>query len=412
MSLARRKWLFTIAAILVLGTGLVLAFRCWNASPPAIGARQPLPGLVWVFEAPEPGFVVAAPCLADSTVYLSVGHRSGFYSRGALYAIDRATGKSKWLFDRGGEMLPSASTPLIAGNRLIFGEGLHSNFACRLQCLDAGSGAALWTYPTGDHIEGSPVLAENTIVFSAGNDGLVCVDAATGKRLWNYSADIHIDSTPWVERGRVYIGSGPSRRFSTQEVICLDLQTGSPNWRMPVKLPAWGSPVVAAGQVFIGLGNGRLTQAASPPDSPAGALACFDAASGAERWSFPVGDAVFAHPVVVGDKVIFGSRDGNLYGLSFDGQERFRIPLGGPVMAAATSHDGLVYAVSVPGRLVCIDPAVGAEVWRYEMDRRGGPAEVYSSPRVSGSQLFQASELKVGLVSFICLHCFELPRAR
>src|SRR5262249_49329613 len=155
----------------------------------------------------------------------------------------------------------------------------------------------------------------DAVYFPAGNDGLFALDAATGKERWNFRADLHIDSTPAVESGRGYVGSGPGRRFKAAEGGCLDAATGRPAGRTPGNLPAWASPAVAGGHVFAGLGNGRLTKGAESPEVPAGALACLDASTGAILWTFPARDAVFGRPVVVGERVVFGSRDGHLYGL-------------------------------------------------------------------------------------------------
>src|SRR5580692_12267393 len=196
----------TVAAILI--TGLAVAFRL-GKQPATVQSVHQGPRLVWVFEAPHPGFVVASPLISDTAVFLATGHTSGFHRRGAVYAIDPITGKSKWVFDRGGEMLPTASTPLLVGDRLFVGEGLHSNFACRLQCLDPRTGTAKWSFPTGDHIEGGAAVVDDTIIFPAGNDGLYALDSNTGKQKWNFSAGLHIDSTPWIENGRVFVGSGP-----------------------------------------------------------------------------------------------------------------------------------------------------------------------------------------------------------
>jgi outer membrane protein assembly factor BamB len=236
------------------------------------------------------------------------------------------------------------------------------------------------------------------------------VEAETGKLRWNFNAGLHIDSTPWIDGNRLFVGSGPSRRFNALQVVCLETKTGTPRWRTPVKIPAWGSPRASEGRVFVGLGNGRLTQAAQPPEQPAGALACFDADSGAERWTFAVRDAVFGRPAVAGGRVAFGSRDGNLYGVTFDGAEAFRLALGSPVMASVAASEGLVYAASLGGRIVCANPADGKELWRYELSDRGNPAEVYSAPVVSGNRLFVVGEMKVGQIGYVCLHCFELPQ--
>lgn len=391
-----------------LSGGLVLAgYAVYSAlRPQADSPPAPLaPRLIWSFEAPRPGFVVGAPVVSEGAVYLAVGHPEGFSQPGVVYARDRLTGKPKWEYSNAGELLHTASTPLLARGRLFVGEGLHNNFSCRLHCIDAASGQPGWTFPTTDHIEGGPALAGKLVVFPAGNDGLYAVEVEAGKRQWNFRADVHIDSTPFVQDGRIYVGSGPSRRYDTLQVICLDAATGRPHWRAPVKIPAWGSPIVADGRVFVGLGNGRLTQA---DPAPAGGIACLDAATGKELWTVAVPDAVFGRPTIAGNRVIFGSRDGHLRGLTFDGKEVFCLDLGGAVMAPPAAVGDVVIAVSVPGRIVAVSAGDGRELWRYELSQRGGEPSVYAGPCVAGKQIFIAGEL-MGRLSVVSLHCFELP---
>jgi len=398
-----------ILMALVGAAGLVVVFY---SRPPAAGpAAPPGPRQVWAFEAPRPGSAVAAPLVTPDAVYLAAVHARGFGLSGAVYALDPATGKRKWAFDHDGEMLLTASAPVLADGRLFFGEGMHANFSCRLYCLDPATGKANWTFPTGDHIEGGPAVNGDTVLFPAGNEGVYALDAATGKQRWHFHADLHIDSTPAVAGGRVYVGSGPSRKFHTTQLVCLDAATGKPVWRTPVPLPAWATPVVTGGRVFAGMGNGRLTEGAQPPDVPAGAVGCFDARTGAELWTVRVADAEFGRPVVVDDRVVFGSRDGHLYGLSADGREVFRLPLGGPVIGGPVVSERLVYAVSVPGRVVCVDPAEGRELWRHELARPGGEPRVYAAPRVAGGRLYVAAEMRtpVAAVGVVTLFCFELP---
>jgi outer membrane protein assembly factor BamB len=394
-----------LAAGAIAGAVAGIVFLRSTSPTPVVPEKSPL-RLIWTFEAPQPGFVVGAPVVSDQAIYLAVGHPRGFHQRGAVYALDPATGHPKWVYDHGGAMLHSASTPLLAGARLFVGEGLHNNFSCRLHCIDAQTGKGEWTFPTGDHIEGGPALAGESVIFPAGNDGVYAVDAKSGQRRWNFNADLHIDSTPFVLNDRVFVGSGPSRRFDALQVVCLEAATGQPVWRTPVNLPAWGSPVVAHGRVFVGLGNGQLTQ---PAPAPAGGLVCLDAATGGLLWTFPVADAVFGRPVVAGERVVFGSRDGNLRGLTFDGKEAFRLPMGGPVMASPTTDGERVVAVAVSGRIVCVNAKDGRELWRYELKERGSEPKVYAAPNIAGRRLFVAGEMMAGPNSVICLHCFELP---
>jgi outer membrane protein assembly factor BamB len=370
-------------------------------TPPAPSLK-----LAWAFDAPHPGMSVAAPLVTPDAVYFAAVHTRGFKLSGAVYALDPNTGKRKWAFDRDGDMLPTASSPILAGGRLLLGEGMHANFVCQFYSLDPKTGREQWRYETGDHIEGGAVTGDGAIYFPAGNDGIVALDL-DGQRKWNYRADFHTDSTPFLANGRLFFGSGASRRFKQSYVICLDAKSGEQVWRTPVPLPAWGPPVVANGKVFVGTGNGRLHEAAKPPETPAGAMSCFDAKTGDLLWAFPLPDAVFAQPVVVGERVVFGCRDGNLYGLSFDGKEGFRVSMGGPVMASAAVAGSNVVAVSVPGRVVCVNPADGAEVWRHTLTER--EALVFAPPVVAGRRLFVAAETKAGNLGVVSLSCFEMP---
>jgi outer membrane protein assembly factor BamB len=384
---------------------LVLIPLAGCGSPPAPttpAAAGPRP--LWVFEASRPGSVVAAPVVTDSAVYLAAVHMQGLRRQGAVYALDPTTGKARWGFDRDGDMLATASTPLVAGGRVLFGEGMHGDKSCRLHCIDT-TGRLLWTAPASDHIEGGPAEAGGLIVFPSGNDGLYAVDAATGAERWHFAADLHIDATPTVANGRVYVGSGISRRFKDLRVVCLELATGNPLWRSPVAVPAWGSPLVHGGRVYVGLGNGRLDV---PAESPAGGMACFDAMTGGEVFTFHTSDAVFGKPVTAGGHIVFGCRDGHVYWLTLDGKPAFKLAVGGPVIGGPAADGNRVYAVTVPGRIVCLDAAAGTEVWRHELARKGAEPLVFSPPCVVGGRLYVAAEMKVGERGLVALYCYSV----
>ena len=385
--------------------GLALTSGC-RPAPSGPTPVPPGPRLAWVFEAPRPGSVLATPAVTSDAIYLAASHPRGPDHTGAVYALDPVTGKVRWTFDRGGTMLPTASSPLAAGGRLFVGEGMHGHFACRLQCGDATTGRPLWDRPVGDHIEGGPALSGTLILFSAGNEGLHAVESASGKLTWTFRADLHIDSTPAVVGARAYVGSGTSRRFQNFQVVCLDATTGNPVWRTPVPLPAWGNPLVVEGRVYVGLGTGRLTESARPP---AGALACLDAASGTLIWTFSAGDAVFGRPAAVGKRIVFGSRDGNVYGMEPNGREAFRVAMGGPVVAGMAAAGDRAYAVSVTGRVVCLDAASGREEWRHDLARPGGEPQVFAAPVIVGGRLYIAAEMTAGQAGIVTLFCFDLP---
>lgn len=402
---ARRTLLL---ASVPLAAGVAAWF--WSRPPAPIPPVSQRLRAVWVFSAPKAGAAIAAPFVDRDAIHFATAHIRGFQLEGAVYSLNPETGRPKWTFDADGTMLPTASSPLAAAGRVYVGEGMHSHFSCRMFCIDAATGKQQWSHPTTDHVEGGAVLAGNKLIFPAGNDGVYAIDAASGGRRWNFRERLHFDSTPCVDGDRLFLGSGPSRKFNTAQVVCLDAKTGDAIWRQPVPLPAWATPAVAGGRVFVGLGNGRLTEAARPPETPAGALVCLDAATGSHRWILPVGDAVFGQPVVVEDRVVFGSRDGHLYGATFDGQIAFRLAMGGPVIAAPVVVNGLVYAVSVPGVILCVDPASGTERWRHDLRTGEDVLHVYAPLRIQSNRLYVAEEARSPGASFgiVSLSCFEL----
>ncbi|MBX9627107.1 MAG: PQQ-binding-like beta-propeller repeat protein [Gemmataceae bacterium] len=411
-----------LVAALAAGVGFAVRDRRPEPDDHSGGSHHQFPRPLWTFEAPKPGSAVAAPVADGRHVYLAAIHARGFRLSGAVYALDPATGKPRWTFDRDGDMRPTASSPVAAGGRLFVGEGMHADFHCRGYCLDPATGRELWSVEADDHIEGGPAVHAGAVYFSAGNEGVVAADAATGAVRWRSALGLHVDSGPTAadapSRGwlpvpvpRVFVGSGPSRRFKATEVVCLDAATGRPVWRTPVPLPAWASPVVAGGAVYSGLGTGRLTEGAKPPETPAGGLACLDARTGELGWTFPVGDAVFGRVLVSDGRVLFGSRDGNLYAVGPDGREAWRLPMGGPVVGGPAAGPGGVYAVSVGGRVVRVDAATGTVTWRDELARPGLEPHVYAPPLVAGARLYVAAELRPPGTSagIVTLFCYDIP---
>jgi outer membrane protein assembly factor BamB len=399
---------------LVLAACAFSGFALWSGRPQTPPESPAVVTVNWMFQAPEHGGVVSAPALDEERVYLAAVHFRGFSRSGAVYGIDRRTGRQLWKFDDDGRMLPTASSPALAGGKLYLGEGMHANFVCRFYCLDAATGRKAWDFETDGHVESSPCVADGRVYFGAGDDGVYCLDAATGAPRWHFREDLHIDASPAVAGGRVYVGSGQSRRFRDRQVLCLDAATGRVLWRVAVELPAWGSPALDGDRVFVGLGNGRLTESVAPPERPAGAVVCLGVDDGRRFWQAPAGDGVLLRPAVGGGRVFFGSRDGRCYCVGRDdGRPVWSCDLGSPVLAAPALADGRLYAVASGGLLTARDPETGGELWRFDLARESQTQpRVFALPRVAVGgagqrEILLGAELQYGVTGAAVLYSLQ-----
>jgi outer membrane protein assembly factor BamB len=231
--------------------------------------------------------------------------------------------------------------------------------------------------------------------------------------VWQFQGPFHIDSSPAVVGGRVYVGSGLSRTYRRTEVVCLDAASGAVVWRTPVELPAWGSPVADGDQVFVGLGNGRLNRSVEPPEVPAGALLCLDAATGRPRWRHAVADGVLARPTVAAARVYFGARDGYLYALGrHDGSVIWRTAADGPVVTAVALSRNRVYAAAATGQLKALDAATGAVTWTYDAGARTRTRpQLFAAPVArqdpAGTCVYLGAELRNAVNSAAAVFCLE-----
>jgi outer membrane protein assembly factor BamB len=370
--------------------------------------------VVWTFEQPERGSIVSSPFVSDDRVYIPAIQDNGLSPTGAVYCLDRATGKPLWKFDDGGAMQQTFSSPCLDADRLYVGEGMHGNFHCKLYCLDASSGRKRWDFTASGHIESSPCVAVGRVFFGAGDDGVYCLDAATGHRIWQFQAQVHVDANPFAKGPCVYFGSGISKAYKKTAFFCLDAATGRMVWEKTTGLPAWGSPVVDGGQVFYGLANGRLEPGLVPLARPEGALVCRNARTGDLLWSYKDTDAVFGRPASDAQSVYFGARDGFCRSLDrHNGEARWQVDLGSPIIARTELCDGHLYVAASRGKVACLDALTGGELWSFNVGQHTQTTpRLYSAPAVvsvagAHHEIYFGSELMGPVNSAAMLFCLR-----
>ncbi|MGH7222994.1 MAG: PQQ-binding-like beta-propeller repeat protein, partial [Gemmataceae bacterium] len=219
--------------------------------------------VAWRFQPKvERCWMASSPVLDGERIYIGVVLPSAFKGSGAVYCVDRKTGKEIWMFNDGGDMKDVFSSSCLADGRLYIGEGFHQHSDCKLYCLDAATGKKLWVSATASHTESTPCVAAGKVYFGAGDDGLYCLDAATGKEKWHLKG-LHVDANPLVIDNRLYGGSGVGDYHKETVLFCLNADSGEEHWRMAVDLPVWGMPAVQGEYVYAGIGNGNFLVSAN-----------------------------------------------------------------------------------------------------------------------------------------------------
>ena len=112
--------------------------------------------------------------------------------------------------------------------------------------LNAGTGALLWKYSTGNAVVSSPAVANEVVYVGSFDNKVYALNAATGALLWKYTTGYDVYSSPAVANGVVYIGSLDHNVYAFgltgSDAPALperpDPQTLSPDLTLPLSRPS------------------------------------------------------------------------------------------------------------------------------------------------------------------------------
>jgi outer membrane protein assembly factor BamB len=216
---------------------------------------------------------------------------------------------------------PGAGWPLARGDALMTGAS-KASLPDKL--------AVLWTFQTGDAIEGAPAVVDGVVYVGSYDQHLYALDLATGKEKWVYLPD------RW--------------------------------WRNKIG-PIKASPAYYKGAVYVGDSDGIFH--------------CVDAATGQRRWTFETGAEIAGGANFAGERVLFGSHDETLYCLDLKGNEVWRVKTNGPVNGSAVVVDGKTFVAGCDQAVHVIDLKTGKEDGSVEL-----ASEAAATAAVGGDRLF------------------------
>lgn len=406
------------------------------------------PSVLWAFKGQD--HFVASPVPWDEKVFIA---GLGAFNAPAFYALSsdpKTAQRVAWTKGSPYLKLPTVSSPAIAGDKLIFGDGMHQTDGAVLHCLRLDGGMPLWQLPVPGklvHLEGSPTVADGRVFIGGGAAGVLCVHldrvvldgkeqtsaevqkALEGKwkeLLAKYEADKkkdpdfavppnddqlpkpapgqawqqgagkwHVDAPVAVVGERVLVGSAylDKEKEGDRALFCLDAKTGDIRWQTPLKFNPWGGPsviddiIVVTGST-IGYDPKLLKQAK-------GYVTALDLATGKERWRKELNAGVVSCAALTKELAIVSSTDGKVraYQLS-TGQLQWSYDAQFPIFAPPAIAGGRVYVGDLKGVVHAIDLASGAGQWKLDLAAHPdvkSPGMIYGGPALQGGRLFVAT---------------------
>jgi outer membrane protein assembly factor BamB len=302
---------------------------------------------------------------------------------GTAYAIDEKSGAVRWRHSLGSPVL---STPAVVGAVAYF-----TTWDNRLHAIDAATGRERWTRDLGrtrgpndywEYYVSSPQTAGSRLYVGSGSGSLFAIEADSGRIIWSFDAGERIRTTPALTADAEIIGT------MAGEVIAVD-RGGRQRWRFKT----------------VGAGHG---------------------------FSFKSNDtrSVVTQPIVVGNVVIAGGRDGNIYGIDLKtgterwhethdggswilglaadnarfyagsgsafvmqaaepstGKEIWRTPTANAMFGGIAKAGEVLVSNGINGMIAAFDSASGAQQWRFSL-----PSTVFSSPLVAQGVVFTGAD--------------------
>lgn len=192
-------------------------------------------------------------------------------------------------------MLPKSTDSKAA---VVFGTSTGKMF-----CYDLETLQEYWVFDKASGmIETEPLIINNKIIFGSWDGKVYCINSQSGVLIWDWRATKNFYYSPAVCRP---ITDGKSVFITTPEKIiyAIDLRLGMTNWSTN-KYSAWES---------IGLSNDKKNLFLKAID---GSFYIISAEDGKQVDKYEIGfklDTMSSLPIEIESKIIFSTKEGNLY---------------------------------------------------------------------------------------------------
>jgi len=199
-----------------------------------------------LFGAPLPGAVAGgkvsqSPQADWPQLQYDAGH-TGFNPARAA----RGPYRLKWFRDLK-EPIQASHQPIVVGDKLFVGTARGNLYA-----LDRQSGQTRWVFLTRGPILGSPAWAKDIVYVNSMDHYCHALHAETGQEIWKFRTGEGIWAAPVIADGKVFVAGRDGF------VYALDPETGSPVWKAPIPNLVMSTPAYCEGVLFVPAGDMRV----------------------------------------------------------------------------------------------------------------------------------------------------------
>jgi outer membrane protein assembly factor BamB len=210
----------------------------------------------------------------------------------------------------------------------------------------------LWTFDTGDAVEGGAAIADGVVYVGSDAGNLHAIDLATGKPKWKYITGVGANL--------------PSIR---------------------------AAPAIHGNNIYVG--------------DVEGIFHCVSADKGQKRWTFAANGEITSGANFAGDAILFASHDETLYCLNLDGKLRWKFKTEGPVYGSLTIADGKTFVAGCDSQLHVLDLGKGTQLKTVDLGGQSGATSAVADEHLyvgTMTNQFLAIDLKKDAVDWTFAH--------
>lgn len=291
-------------------------------------------------------YASSTPAANDSHVYVSVGNPDEVM----LVAFTHA-GDEKWRAKLGSFSSPHgfAASPIVVGDVVCLqGDTEDEGY---LVALDTKTGDEKWraTRPAGKESYATPAVMDldgtQAVVVTSMMGGIEAIEAATGEQLWQVTGVLpaRTVSSPIVAGDLVMAACGGGGNGKQLSALSLHIPSrAQPAFTLGRNVPYVPTAVVSGGLLYMWHERGTVT--------------CVDLETKDELWTKRVGGKYFSSPIVIGDRLLNVSMDGEAVMLRATREYELlgRTDLGEGTQATAAVADGRLL-LRTATKLLCLE---------------------------------------------------------